>query len=119
MLALGYPASPVGGHLLGPVPANDMALDGVDDQAASRTVTRLPNRRMFPECPLSAGHGQLNTPNTSAPHTRTWLGRSRTVAGVGERRSALLESVLGATPQEFESPILRHTDLRKRDHPAP
>jgi hypothetical protein len=26
----------------------------------------------------------------------------------GERWSALLESVLGATPQEFESPILRH-----------
>ena len=26
----------------------------------------------------------------------------------GERRAALLESVLGATPQEFESPILRH-----------
>jgi hypothetical protein len=30
------------------------------------------------------------------------------VADLGERRSALLESVLGATPQEFESPILRH-----------
>jgi pimeloyl-ACP methyl ester carboxylesterase len=26
----------------------------------------------------------------------------------------LLESVLGATPQEFESPILRHADLRRR-----
>ena len=35
-------------------------------------------------------------------------GRSRTVADAGERWSALLESVLGATPQEFESPILRH-----------
>jgi hypothetical protein len=30
------------------------------------------------------------------------------VAAIGERRSAWLESVLGATPQEFESPILRH-----------
>src|SRR5580700_7573669 len=35
------------------------------------------------------------------------LGRSRTVATGGERWSALLESVLGATPQEFESLILR------------
>ena len=35
---------------------------------------------------------------------------SRTVVNPGERRSALLESVLGATPQEFESPILRHPD---------
>jgi hypothetical protein len=26
-----------------------------------------------------------------------------------------LESVLGETPQEFESPILRHPELRKRD----
>ena len=34
--------------------------------------------------------------------------RSRTVVNPGERGSALLESVLGATPQEFESPILRH-----------
>src|SRR5690349_3903759 len=41
--------------------------------------------------------------------------RSRTVADPGERRSALLESVLGATPQEFESPILRHADLQ--EHP--
>src|SRR5262249_25528709 len=36
------------------------------------------------------------------------LCRSRTVADGGERWPALLESVLGATPQEFESPILRH-----------
>ena len=39
--------------------------------------------------------------------------RSRTVAAIGERRSALLESVLGATPREFESRILRHGDLRE------
>jgi hypothetical protein len=39
---------------------------------------------------------------------RSCLGRSRTVADAGERWPALLESVLGATPQEFESPILRH-----------
>ena len=28
------------------------------------------------------------------------------------------ESVLGATPQEFESPILRHVELRRHDHLA-
>jgi len=38
---------------------------------------------------------------------------SRTVADAGERGPALLESVLGATPQEFESPILRHADLQE------
>jgi hypothetical protein len=40
--------------------------------------------------------------------------RPRTVVNAGERRAALLESVLGATPQEFESPILRAPDLRRR-----
>src|SRR5215510_640086 len=39
---------------------------------------------------------------------RSCLRSSRTVADAGERGPALLESVLGATPQEFESPILRH-----------
>ena len=38
---------------------------------------------------------------------------SRTVVNPGERWPALLESVLGATPQEFESPILRHPDLQE------
>ena len=40
---------------------------------------------------------------------------SRTVADASERWPALLESVLGATPREFESPILRHADLQ--EHP--
>ena len=40
---------------------------------------------------------------------------SRTVADAGERHATLLESVLGATPQEFESPILRHADVQ--EHP--
>jgi hypothetical protein len=40
-------------------------------------------------------------------------GRSRTVAAPGGRWPTLLESVLGETPQEFESPILRHPELRK------
>ena len=39
---------------------------------------------------------------------------SRTVVNPGERWAALLESVLGATPREFESRILRHADLRRR-----
>jgi hypothetical protein len=36
--------------------------------------------------------------------SRSW----RTAADAGERHATVLESVLGATPQEFESPILRH-----------
>jgi hypothetical protein len=51
-------------------------------------------------------HLSLQPPGTT-PH------RSRTSAATGEHRSALLESVLGATPQEFESPILRQAELRK------
>src|SRR5689334_12820062 len=38
----------------------------------------------------------------------------RTVADAGERWATLLESVLGATPREFESRMLRHAELR--DH---
>jgi hypothetical protein len=44
-----------------------------------------------------------------------WSRRSRTFASGREHWRAVLESVLGATPQEFESLILRHADLRKRD----
>jgi hypothetical protein len=36
------------------------------------------------------------------------------LADAGERHATVLESVLGETPQEFESPILRHADLQKR-----
>jgi len=36
----------------------------------------------------------------------------RTVADIGERRPAVLESVLGASPREFESRILRRADLQ-------
>jgi hypothetical protein len=39
---------------------------------------------------------------------------SRMVADAGERWSALLESVLGASPREFESRILRHADQARR-----
>src|SRR5262245_54584377 len=38
--------------------------------------------------------------------------RSRTDTAWHERWGALLESVLGATPQEFESPILRRLGLQ-------
>jgi hypothetical protein len=44
--------------------------------------------------------------------------RSRTAAAGRERRSALLESVLGATPREFESRILRDAGLRRCEHGA-
>jgi hypothetical protein len=44
---------------------------------------------------------------------------SRTVADAGERWPTLLESVLGATPREFESRILRHADLQKHAEQAP
>jgi hypothetical protein len=44
-------------------------------------------------------------------HGHPW---SRTLPACREREGAHLESVLGATPQEFESPILRHGDLRRR-----
>ena len=39
--------------------------------------------------------------------------RPRTVAATSELRPAVLESVLGATPREFESRMLRHLDLRR------
>src|ERR1700730_9015061 len=46
------------------------------------------------------------------PPMECWR-RLRTLADCREQRAAVLESVLGATPQEFESPILRHAGLRK------
>jgi len=42
--------------------------------------------------------------------SRSW----RTVADAGERHATVLESVLGASPREFESRILRRADLRRR-----
>jgi hypothetical protein len=57
-----------------------------------------------------------HSPPSGAVHQwppQSWSGRSRTVADLGERWCALLESVLGATPREFESRILRHADLLK------
>ena len=54
-----------------------------------------------------------HSPPSAAVHQRSqWacLRTSRTVADIGERWSALLESVLGATPREFESRILPSSD---------
>jgi hypothetical protein len=51
-----------------------------------------------------------HSPPSGTVHQRplqSYSGRSRTVADLGERWPALLESVLGATPREFESRILR------------
>ena len=45
-------------------------------------------------------------------------GRSRTVTDAGERGPALVESVLGATPREFESRILRNADQGKHRSPV-
>ena len=45
-------------------------------------------------------------PFTQQP-PRSCSGRSRTVVDLGERWCAFLESLLGATPREFESRILR------------
>jgi len=59
----------------------------------------------------------LNSPPSGIVHRRppgSCSRSSRTVADAGEHRPTLLESVLGATPQEFEPPILRHADLRRR-----
>jgi len=48
-----------------------------------------------------------------ARYTGTQISTSRKVKASDERWSALLESVLGATPREFESRILRHADLQE------
>jgi hypothetical protein len=63
--------------------------------------------------PCPAGHlSQFlsHSPPSAPVHRRpqpSRQGRSRTMAAIGERWPALLESVLGATPREFESRILR------------
>jgi hypothetical protein len=36
----------------------------------------------------------------------------------GEQSAAVVESVLGAAPQEFESPIFRHADLQEHSMTA-
>jgi hypothetical protein len=65
--------------------------------------------------PASGGwaHSRAHSLPAATVHRRpraTHRPRSRTMAALSERGLAVLESVLGATPQEFESPILRHPD---------
>ncbi len=61
-------------------------------------------------------HFWAHSPPSMAVHRRPPGTRPRwprTVADIGERRSAVLESVLGASPREFESRILRRADLQE------
>jgi hypothetical protein len=58
-----------------------------------------------------------HSPPSGTVHRRSPGARprmSRTFPDPGGHWSALLESVLGATPREFESPILRHADQARR-----
>src|SRR6516225_6054936 len=95
--------------------------------SAQEIASTLTGRRSAAALPRSEPPGLLSQFLSHSPPSgtvrqcppRSCLCSSRTVADAGERRPTLLESVLGATPQEFESPILRHSELRKRDHPAP
>jgi hypothetical protein len=83
--------------------------------ALLRPATRPPRLGSRPRAWAWAQFWSHSSPS-GAVHRRSpgsCLRSSRTVAAAGERWSALLESVLGATPQEFESPILRHADLQK------
>jgi len=50
---------------------------------------------------------------------RTHSRSSRTVPVPGARRSTVLESVLGASPREFESRILRQAPARRRASRVP
>src|SRR5215468_4721785 len=90
--------------------------------SAQEIASTLTRRRSSAVLPWSGPPGLLSQFLSHSPPSGTvhqcslgsCLGSSRTVADAGERGPALLESVLGATPQEFESRILRHVDLRKR-----
>ena len=72
--------------------------DDPERRSARRQGVCLPFRAGRDRSPVVTGSGSRG---------------SRTVADAAERHAPLLESVLGATLQEFESPILRHADLHK------
>jgi len=88
---------------------------------AQEIASTLTGRRSSDVPPHRGPPGLLSqflshSPLSGAVHQRpprSCSGRSRTVTDLGERWPALLESVLGATPQEFASPILRRPDLRR------
>jgi hypothetical protein len=83
---------------------------------AQEVASTLTGRRSAAVLPSGGPPGPLSqflshSPPSGIVHRcspRSCLRCSRTVTDAGERGPALLESVLGATPQEFESPILRH-----------
>ena len=92
-----------------------------------RSATRQALDGLSPRQPASAMQGRHPSLIRSLIHIRpapfgvhhaAHAARLRTLANFAGLRRAYLESVLGATPQEFESPILRHSELRKRDHSA-
>jgi hypothetical protein len=111
-----------------PTSTNLHALDGCPPRSAGtgarlsarEIASTLTGRRSSGVLPRGGPPGLLSqflshSPPSGAVHQcslGSCLRSSRTVADAGERGPALLESVLGATPQEFESPILRHPDLR-------
>ncbi len=97
------------------------AAERAQDRRGAHRVSTLRRRR--PGRTGSWGWSQMwsHSPQSGTVHRRPRAAhprRSRTSAATGERRSALLESVLGATPREFESRILRHADLRRCEHGA-
>jgi hypothetical protein len=87
--------------------------------AAIKPVQQPGRRGSSGQCVVSVLVSFTPVRRRSPVVTGSGLRSSRTVADAGERRSALLESVLGATPQEFESPILRHADQGKHRPSVP
>ena len=113
--------------LAGPTSTNLPAVDGCPPRpgpgpgaAPTRSPPRSPGAlrgraapwwAAWPLVSVSVSFTPSGTVHRCSP--RSCLRSSRTVADAGERGPALLESVLGASPREFESRILRHADLRQ------
>ena len=99
-----------------PRPAGAGARFSAQEIASTLTGTRSADVLLGDALPGLLSQFLSHSPASGAVHRRppqSCSGRSRTVADACERWPALLESVLGATPQEFESPILRHPDLQE------
>ena len=115
--ALVAPRSRLGVHLLHPDGAviHSFADGGSGTGArfsAQEFASTLTRSRSSAVLPRSGPPGLLSHSPPSGTVHQCSLGSclcsSRTVADAGEHGPTLLESVLGATLQEFESPILRH-----------
>jgi hypothetical protein len=90
---------------------------GAQEIASTLTGRRSSGALLRSGVPSRPSQFQSHSPLSGTVHHRPpWEhhGWSRTAADPRERWPALLESVLGATPQEFESPILRRADLPER-----